>query len=233
VANNKNTESFERPMKIKVLLISSSPHTEKSRTLSLAMDVLKGLPQEGTDIETIHLQDFRVFFCKHCEQCHKNILHCPLPDDVHVILKKMLEADGIILASPNYINQVTASMKAIFDRSTHFIHCKRLLGKYVAGVVSSGSGQDKEVLDYIEYYGHTCGAQYSGGVSCAAQLIEEKKEEAIKLGRKLVVDIQEKKSYPEQLELIEKGKQHFKRIIEARKKEWAGEYQYWRDKGWL
>jgi multimeric flavodoxin WrbA len=233
VANNKKTGSFERPMKIKVLLISSSPHTEKSRTFSLAKDVLEGLSQEGADIETIHLHDFRVFFCKHCEQCHKNILHCPLPDDVHVILKKMLEADGIILASPNYINQVTASMKALFDRSTHFIHCKRLLGKYVAGVVSSGSGQDKEVLDYIEYYGHTCGAQYSGGVSCAAQSIREKKKEAIKMGRKLVVDIQEKKTYPEQLELIEKGKQHFKRIIEARKKEWAGEYQYWRDKGWL
>ncbi|MGD0572360.1 MAG: flavodoxin family protein [Sedimentisphaerales bacterium] len=220
-------------MKTKVLLISSSPHTEKSRTFSLAKDVLKGLSQEGADIETIHLHDFRVFFCKHCEQCHKNILHCPLSDDVHVILKKMLEADGIILASPNYINQVTASMKALFDRSTHFIHCKSLLGKYVAGVVSSGSGQDKEVLGYIEYYGHTCGAQYSGGVSCAAQSVGEKKEEAIKLGRKLVVDIQEKKSYPEQLELIAKGKQHFKRIIEARKKEWAGEYQYWQDKGWL
>jgi len=199
----------------------------------LAKDVLKGLSQEGADIETIHLYDFRVFFCKHCEQCHKSILQCPLPDDVHVILRKMLEAHGIILASPNYINQVTASMKALFDRSAHFIHCKRLLGKYVAGVVSSGSGQDKEVLGYIEYYGHTCGAQYSGGVSSAAQSIEEKKKEAIKLGQKLAMDIQEKKSYPEQLELIEKGKQHFRRIIEARKKEWVGEYRYWRDKGWL
>ena len=218
---------------MKILLISSSPHKEKSRTFSLARDVLKGLSQERADIETIHLNDFRVFFCRHCEECHKNILHCPLPDDVHVILKKMLEADGIILASPNYINQVTASMKALFDRSTHFIHCKRLLGKYVAGVVSSGSGQDKEVLDYIEYYGHTCGAQYSGGVSSAAQSIWEKKEEAIKLGRKLVVDIQEKKSYPEQLELIEKGKQHFKRIVETREKEWAGEYSYWKREGWL
>jgi multimeric flavodoxin WrbA len=220
-------------MKMKILLISSSPHKEKGKTFSLAKDVLKGLSRERADIETIHLADFRVFFCNHCEQCHKNILHCPLPDDVHVILKKMLEADGIILASPNYINQVTASMKALFDRSAHFIHCKRLLAKYIAGVVSSGSGQDKEVLDYIEYYGRICGAQYSGGVSSAAQSIEGKKAEAIKLGKKLAVDIQEEKAYPEQLELIEKGKQHFREIIEARKKEWAGEYQYWRDKDWL
>jgi len=218
---------------MKILLISSSPHKEKSKTFSLAKDVLKGLSQEGADIETIHLDDFKVFFCKHCEECHKNILHCPLPDDVHVILKKMLEADGIIFSSPNYINQVTASMKALFDRSTHFIHCKRLLGKYIAGVISSGSGQDKEVLDYIKYYGHTCGAQYSGGVSSAAQSIKKKKEDAIKLGRKLALDIQEERAYPEQLKFIEKGKQHFRRIVEARKQEWAEEYHYWQDKGWL
>jgi len=199
----------------------------------LAKEVLRGLAQEGADIETIHLDDFRVFFCKHCEECHKNILHCSVSDDVRVILKKMLEADGIILASPNYINQITASMKALFDRSAHFIHCKRLLGKYIAGVVSSGSGQNKEVLDYIKFYSHTCGAQYSGGVSSAALSVEEKKEEVFKLGRKLAMDIKEKKAYPCQLEIIEQARLHFRQIIEARKKEWQGEYQYWQDKGWL
>ena len=218
---------------MKILLISSSPHKEKSKTFSLAKEVLKGFSNEVADIETIHLIDFSILFCKHCEQCHKNIMQCPLKDDVYVILEKMLEADGIILASPNYINQVTASMKALLDRSSHFIHCKRLLGKYIAGVVSSGSGRSKEVLDYIEYYGHTCGAQYSGGVSSAALSIGEKKEEAIKLGGKLTKDIREKINYSEQLEFIEQGRLHFRGIIEARKKEWAGEYQYWQDKGWL
>jgi len=218
---------------MKVLLISSSPHKEKSRTFVLAKEVLRGLAQEGAEIETIHLADFRVFFCKHCEECHKKILHCSVPDDVRVILKKMLEADGIIFASPNYINQITASMKALIDRSTHFIHCKRLLGKYIAGVVSSGSGQNQEVLDYIKFYGHTCGAQYSGGVSCAVPSVEEKKKEAFKLGEKLAMDMKEKKAYPDQLEFIEKAKQHFRQIIEARKEEWKEEYQYWQDKGWL
>lgn len=218
---------------MRVLLISSSPHKEKSRTFRLAKEVLSGLAQEGADIETIHLDNFQIFFCKHCEECHKKILHCSIKDDVHVILEKMLAADGIILASPNYINQVTASMKALFDRSAHFIHCKRLLGKYIVGVVCSGSGQDKEILDYIKFYGHTCGAQYSGGVSSAAHSVEEKMEEAFKLGRKLSADIQEKKVYPDQIELIEQGRKHFKEIIKLRKNEWQEEYQYWRDKGWL
>ena len=216
---------------MKILLISSSPHKEKGKTFSLAKEVLEGL--EAADIEIFHLSDYSILFCGHCEHCHKNVLKCLLPDDVHIILEKMLEADGIILASPNYINQVTASMKALLDRSAHFIHCKRLLGKYFAGVVSSGSGQAREVLDYIEYYANTCGAQYSGGVSAAAMSIGEKKEEAIALGKKLALDIKEKTNYPEQLEFIEQGKEHFKSIIQARKKDWSGEYQYWRDKAWL
>ncbi len=218
---------------MKVLLISSSPHKEKSSTFLLANEVLRGLKEEGVVSEALHLDDFRVFFCKHCEDCHKKILYCSLKDDVNMILQKMLSADGIILASPNYINQVTASMKALFDRSAHFIHCKRLLGKYVAGVVSSGSGQGKEVLDYIEFYAHTCGAQYSGGVSALQQFGEDKKDEAFQLGKKLASDIKEKNPYPKQMEIIEQDKQHFARIIKLRKDDWKEEYRYWVERGWL
>ena len=218
---------------MKVLLISSSPHKEKSSTFLLASEVLRGIEEEGAVCETVHLDECTIFFCKHCESCHKYILKCSLKDGVQMILQKMLDADGIILASPNYINQVTASMKALFDRSAHFIHCKRLLGKYIAGVVSSGSGQNKEVLDYIAYYGHACGAQYSGGVSALQRFGQDNKAEAFKLGKKLASDIKEKKIYPEQMQIIEQGKQYFARIIKLRKDDWKEEYKYWVKKGWL
>ncbi len=218
---------------IKLLLISSSPNKEKSRTFLLAKEVLKGLSGEDIKYEIIHLCDLKIEFCHHLEKCHKKIMDCPIKDGVKIVLRKMLDANGIILASPNYINQVTASMKALFDRLSHFIHCKRLLGKYIAGVVSSGSGRDKEVLDYIKYYAHTCGAQYSGGVSSAASAVKEKAEESLKLGQKIVSDIREKRAYPDQIDIIEKGKQHFSAVIKARKDDWKEEYQYWMDKGWL
>jgi len=218
---------------MRLLLISSSPHREKSRSLLLAKEVLRGSASEAVDSEIIYLCDFKINFCRHCEECHKKIMHCSIEDGATAILKKMLEADGIILASPNYINQITASMKALFDRSSHFIHCKRLLAKFIIGVVCSGSGQDKDILDYIKFYAHTCGAQYSGCVSSRVPLKQEKMEEAYKLGNKFTLDIKEKRVYPDQIELIEKGKQHFRGIIEARKNDWEEEYQYWRDKGWL
>jgi multimeric flavodoxin WrbA len=137
------------------------------------------------------------------------------------------------MASPNYINNVTGSMKVLLDRSSHFIHCKRLLGKYVAGVVTSGSGFADMVLEYIGYHGHTCGAQYSGGVSAIRTFGADKKEEAFLLGKRMAANIREKKSYPEQIKLIEENKNHFARVMKLRKNDWAEEYQYWAEKGWL
>jgi len=218
---------------MKVLLISSSPHREESSTFLLAKEVLRGLEEEGVSCEEMHLHDCKVFFCTSCETCHKKILQCPLKDDVTMILRKMLDADGIVLASPNYINQVTGSMKVLLDRSAHFIHCKRLLGKYVAGVVTSGSGFAEMVLEYIGYYGHICGGQYSGGVSAMRAFGQDKKEEAFQLGKRMAADMRVKKSYPEQMKLIEENKEHFARIIKMRKGDWQEEYRYWVEKGWL
>jgi multimeric flavodoxin WrbA len=219
---------------MKVLLISSSPRREKSQTLFLAKQVLEGcLENKDAESEVIHLCDLKIEFCRHCEACHKKILACKIKDDVSMILGKMLKAQGIILASPNYINQVTGSMKTLFDRSSHFIHCKRLSGKYIVGVVSSGSGRDRGVLDYIKFYAHTCGAQYSGGASNGRQIGAEKNDEAFALGRKLASDIKEKKEYPQEMRLLESGKEYFKEKIKARKDEWVEEYQYWCDQGWL
>lgn len=218
---------------MKVLLISASPRKKQSNTFILAQEVISGLSDAGIQTETIHLSEQNVGFCRHCEQCHKKILYCSVQDSVPGILKKMVESDGIILASPNYLNQVSALMKALFDRSTHFIHCKRLLGKYIAGVVTSGSGDDAQVLNYIRHYVQTCGAQYSGGVSCVEHAVEEKLAEAFQLGKKMAQDLQERTEFPEQIKTIEASKQHFHRLMELRKDEWLPEYAYWQNQGWL
>ena len=143
-------------------------------------------------------------------------MRCPIKDDVHALLDKMLAADGIILATPNYINQVTAALKAVLDRSSHFIHCKRLLGKYLCGVVTSGSG-----------------AQFSGGVSACAYAIEAKKAAARKVGKSFARDMEKHKQYPSQTRAIKQGIAQFGRIMNMRKEHWRGEYAYWKEKGWL
>jgi multimeric flavodoxin WrbA len=217
---------------MKVIVISASPRKKQSQTLLLAQELAKGLGN-AVKTEIIHLCDKKIGFCRSCELCHAKIMKCPIKDDVPAILKKMLAADGIVLASPNYINQVTGSLKALFDRSSHFIHCKRLEGKYVAGVVSSGGGWDRDVLEYIKHYSLMCGAQYAGGVSSQAPVPDAKKQEAAIAGKALRDAIKEKKLFPDQQKTLTAGKAFFLPIIISRKEPWKEEYRYWKDKGWL
>jgi len=49
----------------------------------------------------------------------------------------------------------------------------------------------------------------------------------------MVIDIREKRIFPDQTNIIENGKQHFRKIMEMRKKDWLEEYQYWKDRVWL
>jgi len=217
---------------VNILLISASPRGERSQTLLLAREIARGCGGDCV-VEEVSLGRSRIEFCRHCELCHRKVLECPIKDDVPEIIRKMLAADGLILAGPNYINQVTASMKALFDRSSHFIHCLRLLGKYVVGAVTSGSGYDVPVLDYTRHYANVCGARYSGGVSAAAHKVKETLPEAYALGERLVRDISGKTDYPDQRQFIEEHKKHFGRLILMRKDDWTGEYDYWKAKGWL
>ncbi len=120
-----------------------------------------------------------------------------------------------------------------FDRSTHFIHCLRLLGKYTAAVATSGGGPHEMVLDYLKYFSIICGAQYVGGVSTNVPLKEEVKKLAEGLGEKISEAIKNKKEFPEQMKEIQSRKSFFKKIIEAHKEEWSGEYTFWKGMGWL
>ncbi|MCM8768850.1 MAG: flavodoxin family protein [Candidatus Omnitrophica bacterium] len=210
---------------MKILLISASPRGQSSTTLRLAREVARATQALVSEVQ---LSQLRIGFCQACNFCHRKIMNCPLKDDAFSVLHKMLESDGIILATPNYLNQVTGPLKTLMDRSSHFVHCLRLLGKYVAGVVTSGGGQDEPVLNYLKEYANFCGAQYSGGVSAQATAAFEKFALASNLGQRLAEDIQKKSVYPEQARLIEKLKKHFGQLIELRKNEWVEEYAYWK-----
>lgn len=217
---------------MKILGISASPRKEESQTLFLLKEAILATQELGALTELVELPDLKIEFCLACEHCHKK-KGCIINDDVFALLDKLLVSDGVIFASPVYIRQVTASLKAVMDRSSHFIHCQRLLGKYVGCIVTSGSGRGKEVLDYIKDYVITCGAQYVGGISSKAPVTKTVKEQTRSFGQKLVKAIKEREEYPEQLKEIENFRKFFKDVIQARKNEWEAEFRYWQEQGWI
>ena len=218
---------------MKILGISASPRKNKSNTLLLLKEAFSAIEKKGYQTELVHLCDLRIEFCRHCETCHKIIMDCPIKDDANRLIRKILESDGIIFASPVYIDHITGYLKTFFDRSTHFIHCLRLLGKYTAAVATSGGGPHEVVLDYLKHFSIICGARYVGGVSTNVPVPEEIKRKAGNLGETLFEAIKSKKAFPDQMKEIQSRKSFFKRIIEAHKEEWSGEYDYWKEMGWL
>lgn len=214
-------------------MIASSPRGEKSVTYSLAKEMVRGAKDAGAEVEVEHLAGRKLSFCHACEVCHKTTMACHIKDDAHIIILKMLNADGIVFVTPNYVNQVAGPLKVLIDRTSNLIHCQRLLGKYTASAVSSGSGHNDPVNDYLASYSRLCGAQAVGSVSCGFTPNADDLKAAYALGQKLAGDIKAKTAYPDQKKEIEERRRYFAGIIKRRKADWDGEYNYYAEKGWL
>ena len=217
---------------MKILAICGSPRGKKSQTKTLTEKLLEGATAAGAAVELVDLSKMRIGFCQACEKCHQGP-NCILNDDARAILAKVLEADGLVLASPVYLSQVTAQMKTLLDRTSHFVHCLRLMGKYMAAVTTSGGGGGAEVHVWLRKYSLTVGAQCVGGVDARVPLKDSDFAETVTLGKELVSAIQGKKAYPDQLRIIDAQKQRLGQLIALRKSQWPYEHEYWRSKGWL
>ena len=217
---------------MKILAIGGSPRGAKSQTHRLTEALLAEAKAQGADVEFVDLGKADLEFCRACDTCHRGP-KCVLNDDGGGILQRMLDADGVVLASPVYLDQVTAQMKTLLDRTSHFVHCMRLNGKYLAAVTTSGGGGGEATAAFLKRYAVTVGAQFAGSVDARVPLGEANTAAAQALGASLVAAIAEKKTWPDQTEAIDEQLQRFGQIIAFRKDHWPFEYKYWQDKGWL
>ena len=132
---------------MKLLAICGSPRKGNTRkALSLIRDAFPGI-----DFEILHLtdQDFRI--CKGCYACVlKGESKCPLKDDRDMILRKISEADGFILASPVYSHMVSAPMKNFFDRFGYLAHRPQFFDKFAMSMVTYSGYGAEEALKYMD-----------------------------------------------------------------------------------
>jgi multimeric flavodoxin WrbA len=124
--------------------IVGSPRKKKGNTGRLMLEVLKAAEKEGAVFETISLPGATVLPCVACDTCHKKGI-CPQKDDFEDIKARVMEGDGVVLASPNYIFSVSAQLKAFMDRCCGVIHCFSFEGKYGATVLTSGGGDEEPI----------------------------------------------------------------------------------------
>lgn len=88
-------------------------------TATLVKAAAQGAKSEGAEVEVIHLYELEKYSgCISCFGCKlpDHIGKCIHQDDLAPVLEKIRNADGLILGSPNYIGNVTAAFRALYER---------------------------------------------------------------------------------------------------------------------
>ena len=133
---------------MKILGINASPRGSKSQTLRLVRAILDGAKAAGAETELVDLCKLNIEYCNACGTCFAEG-KCIHDDDFGELYDKILNCNGLILGSPNYIHSVTAQMKTMLDRMADTIHCQLFTGKYGCSVATAGSPAWSEVTEYL------------------------------------------------------------------------------------
>lgn len=103
---------------MKVVAFNGSPRRDGNTAYILHL-VLDGMKSRGIETEFIQVGGESIRGCSACYFCHDTrSTSCAITSDpVNEWIAKMMSADGIILGSPVYFNDVTTEMKALIDRA--------------------------------------------------------------------------------------------------------------------
>ncbi len=140
---------------MKVVAFNGSARKD-GNTAILVNHALRELENEGIETELVQLSGQEIRGCKACYKCFaKKDRRCSQKNDiVNECIEKMLEADGMILASPTYFSDVTAELKALIDRAGLVSKAnddmfKRKVG---AAVVAVRRGGEIHAFDTINHF---------------------------------------------------------------------------------
>jgi len=103
---------------MKVVAFNGSARKD-GNTAILVNVVFQELKKAGIKTELVQLAGKKIRGCTACGKCFENQdRQCAVKGDVaNDCIGKMLQADGIILASPTYFADVSTELKALIDRS--------------------------------------------------------------------------------------------------------------------
>ena len=103
---------------MKVIAFNGSARKD-GNTAILINQVFGELEKQDIETEMMQLSGQKVKGCIACYKCFENKdQRCSVKNDiVNDCIERMLQADGIILASPTYFADVSAELKALIDRA--------------------------------------------------------------------------------------------------------------------
>jgi multimeric flavodoxin WrbA len=185
---------------LRVLGIMGSPRI-KGNTDLLLDEALKGAQGQGAEVEKMIVDKLNIAPCREYYGCLKDG-NCVIRDDMDDIYPKLLEADGIIVASPMFFYGLTSQVKALIDRCQALWARKYVLkqnlphsgrkGAFIAVGATRGKKLFEGSILTVKYFLQSIGVQYVDellvrGVDKIGEIKEHPTalRDAFELGRRL------------------------------------------------
>ena len=139
---------------MKVFGICASPRN--NTTEYVLKNALDKLNQHGFETEMFTCMGKEIKPCMHCDYCLEN-KKCIIEDDMSIVYNQLLDADGIILATPVHSGGVSSNLACIMDRTRALeaVDYNILRGKIGMSIAVGGDrtgGQDFAHLKNITYF---------------------------------------------------------------------------------
>ena len=122
---------------MEVLGISGTPR-HGGNTELLVTHALEPFRDKGWTVTEFFLSNRSVAPCDGCDTCRETG-ECVIRDDMDLLYEKFVSCDAIIIGSPVYYRNVSAQLKAVFDRHHALFKNKPLIGK-AGGAIVVGAG---------------------------------------------------------------------------------------------
>ena len=140
---------------MKVIAFNGSARKD-GNTAVLIKQVFSELEKQDIETEMIQFSGQKIRGCIACYKCFENKdQRCSVKDDVaNDCIEKMLQADGIILASPTYFADVSSELKALIDRAGLVAKANGDMFKRKAGaaIVAVRRGGSIHAYDSINHF---------------------------------------------------------------------------------
>ncbi|MBI5231389.1 MAG: flavodoxin family protein [Coriobacteriales bacterium] len=160
----RHSPAAEPPARKKVLVLNGSPQGGGA-TFSAAQTFAERLESFGdVDAEVVQLADYSIRTCRGCKVCFDaGEERCPLNDDRDLVLEKLLAADGVVFASPNYSFNISGVLKVFLDRLGFAFHRPRFHGRTYSSIVVQGIYRGRATRKYLDFIGGALGFNVVSG----------------------------------------------------------------------
>jgi multimeric flavodoxin WrbA len=185
---------------LKILGIMGSPRIKGNSDLLLD-EALRGAAGQRAEVEKIVADKLKITPCREYYQCTRDGT-CVIRDDMDALYPRLLEGDGIIVASPMFFYALPAQLKALIDRCQALWARRYVLkslpeSKRKGAFIGVGATRGKQLFDgsilTVKYFFESFGVEYTDellvrGVDQRGEIKQhpETLAAAYELGRRLV-----------------------------------------------